>query len=317
VALNHAHGTLTIEADEIVNREHGKNPLTRKEWDKEVRVAIGKIGWILVQSRDRMSFDFDLIDGTRTSMLHVDSCAPKADLDAFVREFAGANPSALIQLAHPTYGLPDPVHELAKQAAKRAADFNAAEAKRREHALGARPEVKVKTYDNHKDFEHDAKKMTHDGWMPDQQVADRGKVSVGGTVAKTVFTGGLGLITGLSHKSDKVTVTWVKQPKGFVPKEFLEVPDVPAPRVFPHEPYFGATILSPVRKGEEFRQAPPPQSQLAPTVVMSAIETPAVSPLPEGKSVVEKLRDLAALRDEGIISSEEFEAKKAELLAAF
>ena len=39
--------------------------------------------------------------------------------------------------------------------------------------------------------------------------------------------------------------------------------------------------------------------------------------LAEGKSVVEKLRDLAALRDDGIISSEEFEAKKAELLAAF
>lgn len=317
MALNHAHGALTIEADEIVNREHGKNPLTRKEWDKEVRVGVGTIAWILVQSRDRLSFDFDLIDGTRTSMLHVAGCAPKVDLDAFLRDFAAANPSALIQLAHPSYGLPDPVHEQAKQAAKRAADFNAAEEKRREQALGARPEVKVKTYDNHKDFEHDAKKMTHDGWMPDQQVGDRGKVSVRGTVAKTVFTGGLGLITGLSHKSDKVTVTWVKQPKGFVPKEFLEVPDVPAPRAFAHEPYFGAAILSPVRRGEEFMQGPAPQSQAERAVATRAIETPVVAPLAEGKSVVEKLRDLAALRDDGIISSEEFEAKKAELLAAF
>src|SRR5450759_218812 len=114
VALNHAHGALTIEADEIVNREHGKNPLTRKEWDKDVRVGVGTIAWILVQSRDRLSFDFDLIDGTRTSMLHVAGCAPKVDLDAFLRDFAAANPSALIQLAHPSYGLPDPVHEQAK-----------------------------------------------------------------------------------------------------------------------------------------------------------------------------------------------------------
>ena len=119
MALNHAHGTLTIEADDIVNREHGKNPLTRKEWDKEVRVGVGTIAWILVQSRDRLSFDFDLIDGTRKSMLHVADCAPKADLDAFLRDFAAATPSALIQLAHPSYGLPDPVHEQAKQAAKR------------------------------------------------------------------------------------------------------------------------------------------------------------------------------------------------------
>lgn len=130
-------------------------------------------------------------------------------------------------------------------------------------------------------------------------------------------SGGLGLITGLSHKSDKVTVTWVKQPKGFVPKEFLEVPDVPAPRAFAHEPYFGAAILSPVRRGEEFMQGPAPQSQAERAVATRAIETPVVAPLAEGKSVVEKLRDLAALRDDGIISSEEFEAKKAELLAAF
>ncbi len=34
-------------------------------------------------------------------------------------------------------------------------------------------------------------------------------------------------------------------------------------------------------------------------------------------SIGDKLRQLAALRDDGIISAEEFEAKKAELLRAF
>lgn len=40
-------------------------------------------------------------------------------------------------------------------------------------------------------------------------------------------------------------------------------------------------------------------------------------PVGPGETVGDKLRQLAALRDDGIISSEEFEAKKAELLRAF
>lgn len=48
------------------------------------------------------------------------------------------------------------------------------------------------------------------------------------------------------------------------------------------------------------RQGPAPQSQAERAVATRAIETPVVAPLAEGKSVVEKLRDLAALRDDGI-----------------
>jgi hypothetical protein len=43
-------------------------------------------------------------------------------------------------------------------------------------------------------------------------------------------------------------------------------------------------------------------------------DSPAVG---QGESVGDKLRQLASLRDDGIISAEEFEAKKAELLRAF
>ena len=52
--------------------------------------------------------------------------------------------------------------------------------------------MKVKTYDNHKAFQNDANRMAGDGWMPEQQIADRGKVSLGGTATKTIMTWGLG-----------------------------------------------------------------------------------------------------------------------------
>jgi hypothetical protein len=52
----------------------------------------------------------------------------------------------------------------------------------------------------------------------------------------------------------------------------------------------------------------------APTLDLGTSDQPAVGP---GETVGDKLRQLAALRDDGIISSEEFEAKKAEMLRAF
>ena len=256
VGLDHDHGTLTIEAGEVVNREHGKNPLTRKEWDKETRVGCGDVAWVLVKSRDRSVFSFALLDAAGRVRFEVNGCRSKPALDAVLGDLAASSPSASIWLAHPSYGLTDPVHERAKKAQKQALDFNRDEEKRRERALGARPEIKVKRYNNHKDYQKDANKMARDGWMPEQQISDRGKVSLGGTAAKTLMTGGLGLITGMSHKSDKITVTWVKQPKGFIPRDFVEVPDVPAPRVFEPELYFAATLVAPVAAGQEFSVGP-------------------------------------------------------------
>jgi hypothetical protein len=229
-------------------------------------------------------------------------------------------------VAHPSHGLADPIADQAARAQKQAIEFNQKEQKRREQAAGARPELKVKVYDNHKDFEHDAKKMGKDGWMPQQEVGDKGKVSVTGTIGKTVFTGGLGLITGVSHKSGKLTVTWVKAPRGFVPREFVDVPEVPAPRMFQPEPYFAATLLAQVPPGREFdvpaarpaaepRTEPvalPAANQPVDQAVMSPSESANASPAVD---IVAKVRQLAILRDEGLITPEEFEAKRAQLIA--
>ncbi len=59
-------------------------------------------------------------------------------------------------------------------------------------------------------------------------------------------------------------------------------------------------------------QAPPPQEVV--TQVPAPAPVPVAPPAPAAPTADDKLRSLAKLRDDGIISPEEFEAKKAELL---
>ncbi len=58
------------------------------------------------------------------------------------------------------------------------------------------------------------------------------------------------------------------------------------------------------------------QEQAAPAPAPAAASVPAAAPAatPEVPSYIEELQKLAVLRDQGIISEEEFEAKKAQLL---
>ncbi len=253
MGLSHSHGVVTIEQGKVVNATHGKNLVTRKEWQKVDRIPVAGIRNVLVQSRDRLTFQFEAMDVRGKAVLSIEGCTSKPELDAFFRELVSANPNIVVELAHPSHGLTDLEHEAAEKEAKRAIKFNEEEEKRRKAALGLRPEVKVKIYDNHKDYEHDAKKMSKDGWMPEGQTGGRGGASLAGTGAKILPNWlGLGAITGFSRKGDKITVTWVKQPPGFVPKDYLDVPEVPAPRVFPHEPISRHDSSSPFKRGQEF-----------------------------------------------------------------
>jgi hypothetical protein len=52
-----------------------------------------------------------------------------------------------------------------------------------------------------------------------------------------------------------------------------------------------------------------------PTVTETAAPAPAPTAAPAGEDVYEQLRKLAALRDDGILTPEEFDAKKAELVS--
>ena len=321
MGLNHAHGIATVEQGEVVNATRGKNLVTRKEWQKEDRIPVATLRNVLVQSRDRLTFQFDALDVRGKVVLGIEGCTSKQELDAFFRELVAANSNIVVELAHPSHGLTDLEHEAAEKEAKQAIKFNEDEEKRRKAALGLRPEVKVKIYNNHKDYEHDAKKMSKDGWFPEGQTGARGGASLAGTGAKILLTGGLGAITGFSRKGDKITVTWVKQPPGFVPRDYMVVPEVPAPRVFSPEPYFQARLLHPVRRGQEFLSGWTPQAgvqdHLPPTIPPLAAAPPDAPAIGQVENVGDKLRQLAALRDDGIISAEEFEAKKAELLRAF
>jgi hypothetical protein len=56
--------------------------------------------------------------------------------------------------------------------------------------------------------------------------------------------------------------------------------------------------------------APPPQQYAAPPPV------PAPAPASGGEDRVEKLKDLAALREQGVLTDEEFAAEKSRILAS-
>jgi hypothetical protein len=77
----------------------------------------------------------------------------------------------------------------------------------------------------------------------------------------------------------------------------------------------GAALLLWPRLRAAMLESPPTQAALrAPTLDLGTSDQSAVRP---GETIGDKLRQLATLRDDGIISSEEFEAKKAELLRSF
>jgi hypothetical protein len=330
--LSHAHGLLIVDQGDVVNHTVGKNLVTRKDWEKDERIPASQFAGVLVVSRDRREFGLDGRDQSGKGRLHVEGIKSKADLDAFMHDLAAANPSCVIELAHPSYGLADPVHENAVKAAVQATKFNEDERKRREAAAARRPEAKAKTYDHEKDYRKDAPKMARDGWVPEGQTGTRGGVSLGGTAAKFLLTGGLGAITGFSHKGDKISVTWMKPPTPYTPREYAVVPPIPEPRKFSHESYFSAKLVDPVKADEEFSVgSATPMAGSAPAPVAPApVAADSVTPVPVVQSasitadtsaapvpsVPDKLRQLAALRDEGIITAEEFESAKAKLLAS-
>jgi hypothetical protein len=74
-----------------------------------------------------------------------------------------------------------------------------------------RGQVKVKSYKNEKEFEHDAEEMIRDGWGLEGQSAKDQKTAIGRTAGKALLTGGIGLlIMGRSKKGDTITVTWFR-----------------------------------------------------------------------------------------------------------
>jgi hypothetical protein len=75
-----------------------------------------------------------------------------------------------------------------------------------------------------------------------------------------------------------------------------------------------ALLIWPRLRAGMLESAPGRAALGAPTLDLGTSDQPAIGP---GEPVGDKLRQLAALRDDGIISPEEFEAKKVELLRAF
>lgn len=334
----HDRGSTGIsDKQELVVRMRSRNPLTRRESLKEVRVPSAEIGGVLVVSRDRTVFGVDVWDRTGALVQSVRGIEDKQALDELMRRVEVAGSHFKVMLAHPSHGLVDPHPKQVERERKGALSFNSDE--QRARANSGRQEAKVKTYENSAAYSRDARRMTSDGWMPHGQSSGRGRVSMSGTATKLVLTGGLGAVTGFSRKGSKVTVTWVRTLPFHTPRAFLPVPDVPLPRTFPAEPYFPVRALVPVAKGHEFpepaaqptsteRKVPPAQSRrqvvAPPTPAVVSLQGTRAQPsdprvpstsVASSSNVVDRMRGLEELKRAGLISEEEYLAKRTELIS--
>ncbi len=72
----------------------------------------------------------------------------------------------------------------------------------------------VATYTNEKIMQKEVEAAAQHGWMPQGTTGTAGHIKVGSTLAKTVLTGGIGLIVlGANRSKDKITITFVRTPE--------------------------------------------------------------------------------------------------------
>jgi hypothetical protein len=299
--------------------QRGKNGPSQKDWGKRDEVPFSQVHAVLVQSRDRRVFRFDVLDESGSVLLRVDKCDSKASLDDFLRDLSKLAPHVELLLAHPSHGIADPAVEWMTKLAREAEALNASERRRRER-IQREGKVQVRSYTNHRAYEADAPRMAKARWFPQGETGARGGASIGGTAGKAVLTIGLGLITGFSRKADAITVTWVREADALAERPLKDVPKIPQARSFPPEPYFGATNLQVVEKGEEF----PPLNSAQPTAMpvslaLSAPDESGANPRAESEedaldTLAMRLRKVEDLHAAGIITDEERSATRSQIL---
>lgn len=335
--VTHDQGSIGLNAhDELEVRMQGRNPITRRQWQRASCTPCADVGGVLVASRDRKVFGVDVWDRKGALAERVRGVNNKSALDALLSRLEADGTGFRVLLAHPSHGLKDPYPKEIEGERKRALSFNSDE--QRARANSGRQEVKVKTYENSAAYSRDARRMTSDGWLPQGQSSGRGRVSMSGTAGKLVLTGGLGAVTGFSRKGSKVTVTWTRTLPIHAPRAFLPVPEVPASRTFPPDPYFPVRALTPVEPGHEFPE-PGKRPELAreivgdsgekrvvappvPTVIASqrlravTSEPTRAAPAEQAAAatVIDRMRQLEELKTAGLVSEEEYAAKRSALI---
>lgn len=133
----------------------------------------------------------------------------------------------------------------------------------------------IATYEDQKKMQKEVEAAIKHGWEIKDTTSTGGHVHLGRSLA----LGGVNWLVGKGRSKDKVTITF-----GRVAKESPRI-EVIAPQSFTEEE-------------DDFEGADSSDEQAAPVA-------------PE----LELIKKLAELRDAGVLSSEEFETKKAELLA--
>lgn len=141
----------------------------------------------------------------------------------------------------------------------------------------------VASYENDKSMRKDTEAAAHFGWIPQQSVGVGGHVNIGRTATAAMLTGGVSLLFGPSRSKDKLSITFVRSEawKASHPEDDMvtgaSAPPAPTPAI-------GAALSSP---------------------------TPAAPAV----DYIEQLKKLSELNKAGILSDDEFAAKKADILA--
>ncbi len=147
-----------------------------------------------------------------------------------------------------------------------------------------RPRVEVVRYTNTRNYERDAQRRIAAGWRIEAQTQETGRTRRLNRSFNGAFIGGLfgdpiigGIIGGLSGKRDQgpITVTWKKDSE------------------------MTAQVASPSASAGPVSSSDPQEREVGSGMVADAID---------------QLRRLAELKDSGVITPEEFDAKKAALL---
>lgn len=208
-------------------------------------------------------------------------------------------------------------------------------------------ELRVKRYATELEFRADVSVMAKRGWSVQAQSAavHQGKVDMGKTLGKAMLSPIAAVAAGRSRKADttEMIVTW-ERPEEYAGKTASLVFVSPGKRAV--EVTKALKDITGIALAESFRvvtaaRKGAPQTlksnllvadaeeiaerleQLGATVEVVVADLPRETAGPgaasatDGADVVAKLKQLAELRDAGILSTEEFDTKKKELLAKF
>jgi hypothetical protein len=141
----------------------------------------------------------------------------------------------------------------------------------------------VATYKNEKDAAKEANEAAKKGWMPQGTTATDGHINLGRTITYGVLTLGVSYLLGGSRTKGKITISYVRTPEW----------------------------LAEHKQGDIQIDS----KQELVSINNPAITNPAPTPIGPSEDTLQTLQKLKSMLDSGLITEEEYNTKKADILS--